>query len=77
MRFHFFNSVVIANLKMDYSKYFISLNNIVTKTYCDVTILIIHSGNERAKKGYFVCNTNYKAIYAGCSLGIGDRRILH
>lgn len=53
----------LQRLRYANSKYFISLNNIVTKTYCDVTILIIiHSGNERAKKGHFVHNTNYKAI---------------
>lgn len=52
----------LQRLRYANSKYFISLNNIVTKTYCDVTILIIHSGNERAKKGHFLRNTNYKAI---------------
>ena len=45
-------------------RYFISLNNIVTKTYGDATILqIIPSGNERAKRGYFVCNTNKCRVF--------------
>ena len=46
----------LQRLKYANSKYFISLNNIVTKTYCDVTIPLFILG----MKGK--CNTNCKAI---------------
>ena len=63
----------LQRLRYANSKYFISLNNIVTKTYCDVTILIIlfilgMKGQKRVILYVILITRQYN--YAGYSLGM-------